>query len=223
MRLFLLLLLAASCHAVLAEEFNARVIAVMDGDTVMVLHGDDKIRVRLSNIDAPEKAQKFGTESRQALVRRVLQKIVHVNSQALDNYGRLVAEISVAGHSVNEEQVRNGMAWEYSHFHRNAHYLALQGEAQRAHRGLWAQAGKPMPPEQWRKLHPATDYGAHTGNMPSAATREDGCGNKRRCAQMQSCEEAYFYLQHCGVKSLDGNGDGVPCDGLCEAERHRLH
>ncbi len=41
------------------------------------------------------------------------------------------------------------------------------------------------------------------------------CGGKRRCGQMQSCAEARFYLQICGVRSLDRDGDGVPCESLC--------
>ncbi|MCC8988433.1 MAG: excalibur calcium-binding domain-containing protein [Candidatus Contendobacter sp.] len=32
---------------------------------------------------------------------------------------------------------------------------------------------------------------------------------------MQSCEEAKFYLTACGVKRLDGDGDGIPCAALC--------
>ncbi len=41
------------------------------------------------------------------------------------------------------------------------------------------------------------------------------CGSKTSCGQMSSCEEAKFYLTRCGVKSLDGDGDGVPCASLC--------
>lgn len=41
------------------------------------------------------------------------------------------------------------------------------------------------------------------------------CGAKRRCGQMQSCTEARFYLQNCGVRSLDRDGDGLPCESLC--------
>lgn len=223
MRLLLLLLLSVCFSLSLAEEFNARVIAVLDGDTIMVLRADKKIKIRLANIDAPEKAQAFGMESRQALVERVLKKQIHVNSLAVDSYGRLVAELSVAGRSVNEEQVRSGMAWEYSHFHGNKHYLALQSEAQRAHRGLWARAGNPMAPEQWRKQHPSADHLAQKSDRSPAAKRENGCDGKHRCSQMHSCDEAYFYLRQCGVKTLDGNADGVPCDELCDAERHRLH
>lgn len=222
MRWLLLLLFGCNVCVALAEEFNAKVIAVLDGDTVMVLRDNKTIKIRLANIDAPEKAQHFGAESRQALADRLLKKQVQVNSLAVDSYGRVIAEISLDGRSVNEEQVRSGMAWEYSHFHRNPHYLALQSEAQRARRGLWAKAGSPQPPEQWRKLHPASDH-PQASRKPADGKREEGCGKKRLCSQMQSCDEAYYYLWQCGLKTLDGNGDGVPCDELCAEERHRLH
>ena len=41
------------------------------------------------------------------------------------------------------------------------------------------------------------------------------CGVKRYCKQMDSCEEAYFYLRQCGLQRLDGDHDGVPCEALC--------
>ena len=41
------------------------------------------------------------------------------------------------------------------------------------------------------------------------------CGAKRVCAEMNDCAEARFYLERCGVGSLDRNGDGTPCEGLC--------
>jgi hypothetical protein len=41
------------------------------------------------------------------------------------------------------------------------------------------------------------------------------CGSKRKCGQMDTCEEARFYLSSCGVRSLDRDGDGVPCESLC--------
>ena len=200
------------CSIVQAEEFYAKVIAVMDGDTVLVLRDGKKIKVRLANIDAPESDQEFGRESRQALVDRVLKKQVHVNSQAMDSYGRMIAEISVDGKSVNEERVRSGMAWGNSQFHRNKRYLTLHNQAQQARRGLWAQAGIPISPEQWRKTHLAK---THTNKAAPSARLNAACGNKHLCTQMHSCGEAKLYFLHCGVKSLDGNSDGVPCESLC--------
>ena len=220
MRRLLCIVLLVFCSIVQAEEFEARVIVVMDGDTVMVLRDGKKVKVRLANIDAPESDQEFGKESRQALANRVLKKQVHVNSQAVDKYGRMIAEISVDGKSVNEEQVQKGMAWEYSHFHSNKHYLSLNKQAQQARRGLWAQTVKPISPEQWRKTHLAK---SSTSKVALLAQSNTACGKKHLCSQMHSCEEAKFYLSQCGVKSLDGNGDGVPCESLCVAANKNLH
>jgi hypothetical protein len=41
------------------------------------------------------------------------------------------------------------------------------------------------------------------------------CGSKRLCRQMNSCQEAYHYLNECGVGRLDRDGDGVPCESIC--------
>jgi len=41
------------------------------------------------------------------------------------------------------------------------------------------------------------------------------CGGKRYCREMNSCAEAYHYLNQCGVYRLDGDGDGVPCESIC--------
>src|SRR5262249_52111687 len=65
---------------------------------------------------------------------------------------------------------------------------------------------------------PQPDGGFNEGTLaPPDAPADAGmaCGGKRRCGQMQSCAEARFYLQNCGVRSLDRDGDGVPCESLC--------
>ncbi|OYV45788.1 MAG: hypothetical protein B7X10_05425 [Burkholderiales bacterium 21-58-4] len=36
---------------------------------------------------------------------------------------------------------------------------------------------------------------------------------------MSSCNEAHFYLTYCGVKSLDQDGDGTPCEKLCSGKK----
>ena len=47
-------------------------------------------------------------------------------------------------------------------------------------------------------------------------TNQQKCGLKRTCGQMNSCEEAYFYLNKCGVSRLDRDKDGIPCEKLCK-------
>ncbi len=41
------------------------------------------------------------------------------------------------------------------------------------------------------------------------------CGQKKYCKQMTSCKEAYFYLKKCGIKRLDRDKDGIPCEKIC--------
>ncbi len=204
-----------------AETFHARVIAVMDGDTVMVLRGGQKIRIRLANIDAPEKDQAFGTQSRDSLLEMVGKREVQIDSQAVDQYGRVVGTISVDGRNINQEQVRRGMAWEYSHYHTDRTYIGLQDEARRVRRGLWVQAA-PVAPWQWRRLHPSA-HPVPRRPAPSQHTPvmlyDLECGRKRHCSKMVSCDEARFYFTFCGDRTLDRNKDGIPCENLCGGNR----
>ncbi|CAG9931459.1 thermonuclease family protein [Candidatus Nitrotoga arctica] len=204
------LFLLGTLNAAYAEEFSAKVIVVIDGDTVLILRGNKQIKVRLAGIDAPEKMQAFGENSTQSLAELVLHKQVRVDSQAMDSYGRMVAQIKVDELNVNYEQVQRGMAWAYSRFNRSKTLLILQNGAMEAKRGLWAQAD-PIPPKEWRKTHATSQqqYGV----------QNDICGSKRYCSQMSSCNEANFYLSHCNARSLDKNHNGVPCENLCGATK----
>lgn len=221
-----------------SEEFTAKIIAVLDGDTVLIRREGGLVKIRLAEIDAPEKAQTFGETSKLSLSGMVLGKQVKVISQAVDQYGRLVAHLYVTaprptegrvsggvplagdGLDVNAEQIRRGMAWEYSNFHSNQVLIALQNEAKQAPRGLWAQSN-PTPPWEWRKQHPSTfSTQPNTAVSPvtthaNSASHDPGCGNKKHCSEMSSCEEAKYYFAQCGMKTLDGDGDGVPCEKLC--------
>ena len=212
------LALLGSASIAQGSEFTAKVLAVLDGDTVLVLRNNRPVKLRLAEIDAPEKAQTFGETSKRSLSDMVLGKQVKVSSQAVDKYGRMVAHLGLDGLDVNAEQIRRGMAWEYSHFHGNQILVALQEEAKQVPRGLWALSN-PMPPWEWRKAHPnlVDDHPADLSNIvPPAATASGiACGSKKYCSEMVSCEEATRYLVQCGIKTLDGNGDGVPCDKLC--------
>lgn len=205
----LLLLLGGVAQA---AEFETEVIAVIDGDTVLIRRDHRVQKVRLADIDAPEGDQPFGAESQRSLVALVLHKKVQLVTQAVDKYGRLVAHLRVDRLDVNTEQIRRGMAWEYSFHHLDAALIALQAEAHQAMRGLWSLPA-PIPPGEWRKQHP------HVFPVPQHVDRDALCGNKKRCGEMNSCAEARHYLTVCGVKSLDANGDGVPCEKLCAAAR----
>lgn len=107
-----LLFVAGIAHA----DFSGVVVGVLDGDTVDVLIDQKPVRVRLAEIDAPEKAQAFGTRSRQALAAAVFKQAVDVRTTGVDRYGRTIGTLLVDGHSVNRMMVAQGMAWVYRQY-----------------------------------------------------------------------------------------------------------
>lgn len=127
------------------------VIAISDGDTLTVLSDDrQQVKVRLAEIDAPEKQQAFGTRSRQSLGELCHEKHAEVRVVDVDRYGRTVGRVACDGTDANEAQVRRGMAWVYDHYARDKTLYRLQDEARTAGRGLWADVGA-IAPWDWRK------------------------------------------------------------------------
>jgi len=39
------------------------------------------------------------------------------------------------------------------------------------------------------------------------------CDGRQYCSQMNSCDEAKYFLAHCPNPRMDGDGDGIPCEG----------
>ncbi len=146
---FLLALLLAAFPSY--AGLSGRVVSIRDGDTLTVLIDSRPLRVRLSEIDAPELAQPFGTRSRQSLSDLCFGKPAEINIRGRDRYKRTIAQVSCAGTDANTEQVRRGYAWTYTRYARRDSPLhALQEQAQAARRGLWA-GPLPIPPWDWRR------------------------------------------------------------------------
>src|SRR5215471_17826004 len=75
-----------------ADQFTGKVVGISDGDTIKVLREGKAVKVRLYGIDAPEKAQAFGTQARKFTSDLVFQRDVTVVVHTTDRYGRLVGE-----------------------------------------------------------------------------------------------------------------------------------
>lgn len=219
--LALVLLNPAHAHA---QTENCRVVGVSDGDTLTCLTPAKKsLKVRLAQIDAPESRQSFGTASKENLSRLVFGKDVTLNIQETDRYGRHVAEVFSGSLNANKEQVKNGFAWAYREYLKDQSYIALENEARQAKRGLWREAN-PIKPSDFRKgvkngTYQQPSASSDTQTRSPFQRQQSGsltCGTKNTCKQMTSCQEAKHYLNVCGVKSLDGNKDGVPCESLCK-------
>lgn len=127
------------------------VVAIADGDTLTVLNEDlQQVKVRLAEIDAPEKRQAFGTRSRQSLGELCHEKRAEVRVIDVDRYKRVVGRVSCAGVDANATQVRRGMAWVYDRSAKDKTLYQLQDEARGSGRGLWADRN-PIAPWDWRK------------------------------------------------------------------------
>ena len=136
----------------LVAAFLATVIGISDGDTLTVLNENkQQIKIRLAEIDAPEKKQDFGTRSKQSLSDLCFGKQAEIIPKVKDRYKRTVARVKCAGVDANAEQVNRGMAWVYRQYAKDHNLYILQHEAQRLKSGLWADQS-PTPPWEWRKI-----------------------------------------------------------------------
>lgn len=143
-----------------AAEIIGRVVRVADGDTITVLDGSNiQHRVRLAKIDAPEKAQPFGTVSRAHLAGMVTNGTVRVTFTARDRYGRIIGTVFAAdGTETNLRMIADGFAWHYTAFDSSPEYAAAECAARKDQCGLWRDPN-PVPPWNWRKAKRAPGKG----------------------------------------------------------------
>lgn len=133
------------------KTLGQTVIRVSDGDSLILVDSQGKqTRVRLGEIDAPEKGQAFGNRAKRSLADICLGKIVEINRQDVDQYGRVVARVRCNGVDANAEMVRMGYAWVYDKYAKDQSLYDLQSSAREQRIGLWQQSGA-IPPWEFRK------------------------------------------------------------------------
>lgn len=145
------------------SEWQGVVTHVSDGDTLFVrpASGGQPVKIRIDGLDAPEICQSYGPASRKALQNRVMGQQVEVDTRRRDNFGRVLARISLQQADVGEWMVRQGHAWSYR-FRRDAGpYAAEEVQAKTAQRGLFADA-RALPPREFRKRHGPCQEGGTT-------------------------------------------------------------
>jgi endonuclease YncB( thermonuclease family) len=138
-------------------DVTGRVVGVTDGDTIAVLDSTNVLhKVRLSGIDAPEKAQPFGQKSKQSLSDCAYDKTATIQGDKLDRYGRLVGKVLVSGVDCNIRQINLGLAWHYKKYMNEQApddrliYAQAEDDAHGKRTGLWGDVN-PMPPWEWRR------------------------------------------------------------------------
>jgi endonuclease YncB( thermonuclease family) len=138
------------------EDFTGTVTRVFDGDSFLVRPpGRKDIDVRLLDIDAPEKNQPHGAQSRAALVRLIGNRQVRVDVVDTDKYGRKVARVyrEPDGLEIARALVHDGDAWVYRRTVHDRAMVALEDEARAKQLGLWSlPEAQRMPPWKFRYL-----------------------------------------------------------------------
>ncbi len=103
-----------SPHKQITEDFRARVIKVIDGDTIRVTTNfrDFNFPIRFFDLAAPELKEKGGKESKSWLESQILGKDVDIilSKQRVEKWGRLLAKIFFHGMDIGEDSIRNGKA-----------------------------------------------------------------------------------------------------------------
>ncbi len=161
--------LAAAPASRAAGTFAAKVVAVVDGDTLVVR--DERARrheIRIAGVDAPEIRQPYGVRSRARLAELVYGKRVTVSWYKRDRYDRVLAHVWLdlmepcnappcpRAIDVGHAQITAGLAWhDREHLdeqgaEERVRYARAEQEARSKRAGLWAEAS-PVPP--WRYRH----------------------------------------------------------------------
>lgn len=122
-----------------------------DGDTlILVTHQKQEIKIRLAEIDAPEKTQPFGQVSKRSLSDMVYGKNAKADCGDRDQYERYICHVSVDKLDVNKAQVIKGYAWVYRKYSTNPTLFAAERHARSNGSGLWSQSD-PTPPWEYRR------------------------------------------------------------------------
>lgn len=134
--------------------YDARVVRVVDGDTVWVqpVSGGRYRKLRLDGVDAPEICQAGGTDSRDALAQRVLQQRVTVTERQRDAHGRGLADLQHQDQNVAGWLVTEGHAWSSRWRDNPGPYHAQEALARAQRRGVFAH-NNPELPRAFRQRH----------------------------------------------------------------------
>ncbi|MDD2483066.1 MAG: thermonuclease family protein [Candidatus Shapirobacteria bacterium] len=200
------------------------VTKIIDGDTLMVKINDKEESVRLIGIDTPETVdprktvQCFGKEASLKAKELMENKIVRLDADITqmdrDKYGRLLRYVYLEdGTLINKKLIEEGFGFEYTYqvpYKFQAEFKTAQKIAEEKKMGMWADGTCPTPTIKTVPI---------ISGVPTEKTIQSSssfiCDCSKACTKISSCEEAYYQLNTCGCSVRDNDGDGVPCESLC--------
>lgn len=187
---------------------------VIDGDTIEVEGGK---RVRYIGVDTPEVGDCYASEATIKNREIVLNKQVRLEKDVseTDRYGRLLRYVWVGDKMVNEALVQQGYAQVATYppdVKYQDRFSSTERQARDADLGLWGSTCEVQ-------ITPTTQP-TQAKETPAAKTSNCSCsGNLYNCGDFSTHNEAQACFESCGgvsndVHRLDGDSDGVACEGL---------
>lgn len=139
------------------EEITAKVIKVIDGDSIKVRTAEGKeYEIQIEGTDAPELKQEYGKESSEALKKMVFDSDVRVSWKKKDNFDRPLAQVYRGDRHINAEMISSGNAWHFKRYNQSQALADLEIQAKKEKKGLW-KLENPIAPWDYRKENRAPD------------------------------------------------------------------
>ncbi len=180
---------AWSEHHPLDKRISGEVIRVIDGDTIVVLDQDQRRhKIRLAEIDTPEKSQAFGNQAKKALSEKIFGKNVVVAYTDYDRYDRILGKIRYDGRLINHEMVEEGWAWHYRKYSDDEELAGAEDNARKSLLGLW-NGKNPIPPWEYRhstrdksdSISEANEKRVEPGSLTHWLNTGSGVRHNKRC------------------------------------------
>jgi micrococcal nuclease len=147
---WILILFMATCSL---PAFALEITYFYDGDTVKIKDASYEYKLRLTDIDAPERNQTYGKKSRRALMDFCAEANIYVAISGTDKYGRKLGKLLCNQQDASIHMVKYGHAWYNRRYSMDYTLDLAEQDARNKGLGLW-HAKQQTPPWLWRKNHP---------------------------------------------------------------------
>jgi micrococcal nuclease len=134
------------------SALSAEITYFYDGDTVKIVDAGYAYKLRLTDIDAPERNQAYGKKSRRALMQLCSGANVQVYLSGTDKYQRKLGKLVCNNIDASEFMVANGHAWFNARYSIDGGLAFKEQQARSQQLGLWGLQTQ-TPPWVWRKNH----------------------------------------------------------------------
>jgi len=148
--LFVILCLPAKILA--QTTLTGKAVKIVDGDTFdLLVNGNTTYRIRLLDIDCPERGQDFYKVSKEALGNYLGGLTIKVIYTKKDRHQRILGTVYNGPVNVNMIMVQEGYAWHFKKYSKDQRFGEVEQSARKAKRGLWSTP-QPIAPWDFRKM-----------------------------------------------------------------------